>query len=137
MNRCDLRTPPAWMRLLSLLVLSAACVAAWGQNLVQRTFPADALRGTLVVVQPPEARVNGQPARLAPASRIRGENNLIVMSASLVGRELTVNYTVDSLGLVKDVWILRSDEARKTWPTTRREAATWLFDPVANAWAKR
>jgi hypothetical protein len=48
-----------------------------------------------------------------------------------------VNYTVDTLGLVKDVWILTPGEmANRPWPTTTLEAQSWLFDPVAQRWVK-
>lgn len=104
---------------------------------VQRNFPAHALRGTLVVGAPPEATLNGQAARLAPGARIRSQDNLLVLSATLSGANLLVHYTLDPLGLVKDVWILSADEAAKRpWPTTPEEAQSWVFDPIAQIWAK-
>ncbi|GAB4035120.1 MAG: hypothetical protein Fur0014_00630 [Rubrivivax sp.] len=108
--------------------------SAWAQ---QRPFPATALRGELLIEQPPAVRVNGQPARLAPGARIRGENNLIVVSGALAGRKLTVNYTLDLQGLILDVWVLTPEErARQPWPTTPAEAAAWRFDPSAQRWSK-
>lgn len=105
---------------------------------MQRPFPADALRGTLVVGQPPEVAVNGRAARLAPGARIRGQDNMLVMSASIAGRSLAVHYTIDINGDVKDVWILTADElARRPWPTTAEQAARWEFDPVAQTWTPR
>ncbi|PPE69030.1 hypothetical protein IS481_03910 [Caldimonas thermodepolymerans] len=112
-------------------------LAVHAQHLVQRQFPQDTLRGELVVVQPPDVRLNGRPARLSPGARIRGQNNLLVMSGAIVGTPLVVNYTVDNLGQVKDVWVLREDEAKKVWPKTREEAARWSFDPIAQVWVKR
>ena len=112
--------------------LHAACVAQ-----VQRQFPATALRGELVIVTPPEGLLNGEPARLAPGARIRAENNMIELSAGLVGRKLTVNYTLEPLGLLRDVWILRPEEIRmRPWPRTPEEARDWRFDPAAQSWAK-
>ncbi|HEV7914595.1 MAG TPA: hypothetical protein VGP22_12585 [Albitalea sp.] len=103
----------------------------------QRAFPQNALRGAIVIDSPTEVTLNGQPARLAPGLRIRGQNNMLDMSAGLIGQKLLVNYTVDIQGLVKDVWILTADEAaRKPWPTTPAEAQAWSFDPVAQAWTK-
>ena len=85
----------------------------------------------------PAVRINGQPARLAPGARIRGENNLIVLSGALAGRKLPVNYTVDPQGLVLDVWVLSAEErSRQPWPTTPAEAAAWRFDPSAQRWSK-
>jgi hypothetical protein len=118
----------------------AAAVAAFvlpAAAQVQRNFPANALRGELVVVQPPDAVLNGKPARLAPGVRIRGQNNLLVMSGEAIGQKLIVHYTIDTLGLVRDVWILTPQElANKPWPTTPVEASNWRFDPIAQVWSK-
>ena len=104
---------------------------------VQRQFPANALRGELVVTAPPEATLNGTATRLAPGARLRGEDNMLQMSAALVDRKLRVNYTLDLYGLVREVWILRPEEvAMKPWPRTPAEAQAWTFDPVAQTWSK-
>jgi hypothetical protein len=121
-------------------VLVAAAVAAAvlpAAAQVQRNFPADALRGELLVTEAPDAQLNGQPARLSPGVRIRGQNNMLVVSGAASGQTLPVHYTLDTLGLVREVWILRADElANKPWPTTRKEAQTWAFDPAAQKWIK-
>jgi hypothetical protein len=104
---------------------------------VQRAFPQNAMRGALVMGTPPEITLNGQPARLAPGARIRNQNNMLEMSGALVGQRLLVNYTLENGVLVKDVWILRAEEAAvKPWPTTLEELQTWSFDPAAQVWAK-
>ncbi len=127
MTRCVARSVAA-----AALVLGALSAAAQ-----PRSFPADPLRGELQVQQPPEVVLNGQPARLAPGARIRGENNLLVLSGALAGQKLTVHYTVDSYGLLLNVWLLSADErARQPWPRTPAEAASWRFDPVAQTWSK-
>jgi len=103
----------------------------------QRQFPQNALRGALQFVEPPEILLNGQPARLAPGARIRGQNNMLVLSGALSGSKLLVHYTVDIGALVKDVWILTPEEAaKKPWPTTPGEAENWSFDSVAQTWTK-
>ena len=103
-----------------------------------RPFPATALRGALVVTQPPEVLINGVPDRLSPGSRIRGANNMLQMSAALVGQKLLVHYTREPSGLVHDVWILTPDEAaRKPWPTTPEDAQRWEFNPAAQTWTRR
>lgn len=105
---------------------------------VQRNFSDKALRGELVFGTPPEITLNGKPARLAPGARIRDENNLLQMSATLAGRKLVVNYTTELEGSLLDVWILsRSELERKPWPTTEKEAQAWLFDPTAQTWTRR
>jgi len=103
----------------------------------QRTFPQNALRGSFVIVAPPDILLNGLAARLAPGSRIRTQQNMIQMSGTLVGLKLLVNYTIDTSGLVKDVWILTPEEAaRRPWPTTTAEAQAWLFDWQTQTWTK-
>ncbi len=104
---------------------------------VQRNFPQNALRGTITFGTPPQILLNGKPTQLAPGSRIRGENNLLVMSGALVSAKGIVNYTIDQSGLVKDVWILRKEEVTmKPWPETQQQAQTWQFDPAAQTWTK-
>ena len=117
----------------------AAMIIAWPALAdAARPFPAHALRGTLVVLQPPEIALNDKAARLSPGSRIRGENNMLVLSGALVGQKLVVHYTLESHGLVHDVWILTPDElARRPWPATVEEAQRWSFDPGTQVWTPR
>lgn len=128
MNRCAMTL---------LVALSAWALLPAAQAQVTRSFPQNALRGEIVVVQPPEVLLNGQAARLAPGARLRDMNNMIQVSGALVGAKLVVNYTVDTSGLVKDVWVLQPGEiARRPWPRTPLEAQAWLFDPAAQTWTK-
>jgi len=104
---------------------------------LQRFFPATALRGELQFGQPPEVLLNGQSARLSPGTRIWNETNMLTMSGALIGQKRIVHYTIDPLGTVKDVWLLRADElARKPWPVTTAQAQSWRFDPAAQTWTK-
>lgn len=117
----------------------ALCLLLAGSAFAQvpRSFPATALRGEITVLQPPEITLNGVAARLSPGSRIRGPNNLLVMSGAIVGQPLLVHYTLDDLGLVHLVWVLTDAEAaRKPWPVTLQQQKTWAFDPAAQAWTK-
>jgi hypothetical protein len=117
--------------------LVAACFVAPAAAQVQRAFPQNALRGALVIGVAPDIQLNGQPARLAPGSRIRDANNMAVVPSGLTGGRYLVNYTVDTSGLVKEVWVLRPDEAAvRPWPTTTAEAQSWRFDPVGQVWVK-
>lgn len=114
MNRCPLALPRR--RLLASLLLVGASTT-FAQSLPPRQFPAQALRGTLVVQQPPVITMDGAPARFSPGSRIREPNNMFVLSAALIDREkMTVNYTLEANGLVHDVWILTEAEARLKRP---------------------
>ena len=118
------------------LTLAVSSLAAQAQT--HRFFPANALRGELVITQFPDATMNGKPARLAPGARVRNDNNLWVPPAGLAGEKLVVHYTVESSGLIMDVWVLNAAElANKPWPTTPAESATWAFNPGNQTWVKR
>ncbi len=115
----------------------ALAVAAPAAAQVKRAFPQNALRGVIAFGLTPEVQVNGVSARLAPGARIRDGNNTVVLPAAVTGGRFVVHYTVDTSGLVKDVWILRPEEmAVQPWPTTREQAQTWTFDPVGQFWTK-
>lgn len=77
-----------------------------------RVFPSWASRAVMAVTQPPLITLNGTEARLSPGGRIFGDNNKIVLSASLVGQEFVVNFTRWPDGLIRDVWILTDDERK-------------------------
>ncbi|HSC62245.1 MAG TPA: hypothetical protein VLD35_01320 [Caldimonas sp.] len=118
-------------------VTAAFCLSAPAAAQVQRAFPQNALRGSIVIGVAPEIQLNGADARLAPGARIRDTNNMAVVPSGLIGGRYLVNYSVDSSGLVKEVWILRPEEAAvRPWPTTPAEAQAWLFDPVGQVWIK-
>lgn len=124
MNRCHLsgETPrplaPFLFRVVQQLLSMLACVTGLGLgNLsqaqgTQRSFPPEALRGRLLITQPPDVTLNGHPARLSPGARIRGHNNLLLLSGSLAGKEQLVNYTRESNGLIHEIWILSEAEAQ-------------------------
>lgn len=121
----------------TLLLLAALGLAAAAANAqMQRNFPAESLRGTLAVANPPEAVLNGAPVRLAPGARIRGQNNMLATTGAFAGQSFVVNYTIDMQGQIKDVWVLTNDEIAKLWPTTREQAAGWRFDAVTQTWAR-
>ena len=118
-----------------LAAIAATALPAHAQLL--RNFPAAALRGDLRVTQPPDALLNNRPARLAPGVRIRGADNMVVLSGAVVGVPLPVHYTLDSTGLVLDVWVLTPAEAaRKPWPVTPEQAQSWRFNPDAQTWTR-
>lgn len=106
MNRCP-TTISALAALLISLPLSAQAQSG------TRDFPAKALRGTLVVVQPPNVTMDGRETRLSPGARIHNTNNALVRSSSLLNQELVVNYTVDLRDQIHNVWILTEAEAKE------------------------
>jgi hypothetical protein len=102
-----------------------------------RNFPATALRGEVVITQPPDLLLNQMPARLAPGARIRGMDNMMLMSGAAVNQRMLVHYTRDLHGHLLDVWVLTPAEmARKPWPTTPQEAAAWSFNPDTQVWSR-
>jgi hypothetical protein len=119
------------------MVAAAAVFSAGVVAQVQRNFPANALRGELTIGQAPEVMLNGEAARLAPGARVRGQDNMVQMSGSLSGSRLVVNYTIDGAGQVKDVWILRPEEAAvRPWPRTPEQAQAWQFDVGTQTWTR-
>jgi hypothetical protein len=79
-----------------------------------REFPAGVTRGQLSVGMPPDVTLNGRPARLSPGARIRGTNNMLLMSGGLAGQTFPVVYLRDASGALREVWVLSDAEARDT-----------------------
>lgn len=127
MNRCPVSPSSAGARRrAALLALGLAVAALSAPTLAQnqpRMFPAKALRGTLVVTQPPLVTLDGKAAQLSPGARIRGTNNMLLLSGGLVNQTLTVNYTLEAHGMVHDVWILTEAEAAEKRHTAASAAA--------------
>lgn len=139
MHRCAARAPSTGAsRRLALSLLGAcsllAALPAGAQH--ARRFPRKALRGEIRFGDHPGLLLNGQPARLSPASRVRDMANMIAMPAALAGNRVIAHYTADSMGLVHEVWILTPDEIAKLWPRTPQEAATWAFDEASQTWSR-
>jgi hypothetical protein len=121
MNRCNAYVPhPPNRRQLLLGILTASLLGLSAQVSAQinaRPFPPNAERGVMVVTYPPIIQMNGKLDRLSPGSRIRGQNNLLQLSGSLVGQNLLVNFVRNPTGEVHDVWILTEAEAALRLPT--------------------
>ena len=121
----------------ALIAATFAVCASAAVAQAPRNFPATALRGEIVVTAPPELLLNKRPARLAPGARIRTVDNMLVMSGAAVSQRLVVNYTLDLQGQLLEVWILNPAElARKPWPSTPQEAASWRFEADTQSWSK-
>lgn len=119
------------------MMLSLAPTAASAQAPAHRSFPATALRAKMTVVAPPIVVINGDERRLSPGSRIRGQDNLFVLSGALVGQTYTVHYTLDAYGQLADVWVLNITELANTpWPSTPAQAQSWAFDPPSQTWSR-
>jgi hypothetical protein len=117
MNRClSLPTPrhAAW-RIGLIATLLCLCTATFAQQKV-RPFPPTAQRGEMQITKPPEMLIDGKHERLSPGARIRGANNMVVMSGATIGQTLTINYVRESHGLIHEVWILNAAEAQAPLP---------------------
>jgi hypothetical protein len=103
-----------------------------------RTFPQNTLRGTIAFAEDGTIALNGRATTLSPGSRVRDEQNMIVLPAALVGTRRLVHYTLDLGGpQVRDVWVLRPDEAAiRPWPATLEQANTWTYDATTATWIK-
>jgi hypothetical protein len=112
MNRCTTAQRNLRVGLTTLILCTSLgeFAPAFAQETV-RQFPAAARRATLEVTTPPNLLLNGLPERLSPGARIKGPNNLLVLSGNLVGQRVLVNYLRDPQGLVHEVWILNEAEA--------------------------
>jgi hypothetical protein len=121
----------------AIAAIAFCTVATSASAQIARNFTRDTLRGDLVLGIAPEASLNGKPARLSPGARIHGTNQMLVLPGTIVGQKFKVHYLQDNDGLIREVWILRPDEAAKQpWPATRQEAQTWGFDYNAQRWTK-
>ena len=116
MTRCTSHHPApsnATFKIAACALLTGAAVLFSTQTSAQqvRDFPVTALRGKLVVQAPPQITLDGKPDQLSPGARIRNPQNMLVMSATLTGQPLVVNYTRESNGMVHEVWVLTPQEA--------------------------
>jgi hypothetical protein len=120
MNRCNAFSQQASSRRWFLFTALAGALAAHStfsvaQNTV-RPFPPNTERGMLVVTYPPIVQLNGKPDRLSPGARMRGQNNMLILSGSVVGQPLWVNYVRNSTGELHEVWVLTEAEAALKLP---------------------
>jgi len=118
MNRCSVRFTSRRIAMFALAACLSGATAIAHAQFGPRLFPANAQRGTFQVVQPPDVLINDQAERLAPGARIRNINNMLVLSATIVGQRLLVNYVREPGGLIRDVWILTEAEANLPPPSS-------------------
>lgn len=100
---------------LAVFVLSLAAgmlvnLSTASAQMATRQFPPTVKRGIMIVTAPPEIRINGTAMRMSPGVRIRGPNNMLVMSGALIGQQYAVTYLVEAQGMVREVWILSQAE---------------------------
>lgn len=126
MNRCPAtHLSPRLLRHAAVLCL--AVLAGAGAHAQVREFPAAALRGVLQVTMPPVVVLDGKADRLSPGARIRGPADEFVLSASIAGAPLVVNYVREPNGLLHQIWLLTPAEAAIKRPGAIRER-NFLFE---------
>ena len=103
-------------RLIALLLAAALALPALA---IDRPFPANILRGKFTPGYFPDITMDGKARQLSPAARIFDEDNRIEMPAAVRGKDLVVNYTVDSMGNIDRIWILTAEEAAQKVPTAK------------------
>jgi hypothetical protein len=111
MNRCIFAPKSLLAALLALVVVGTLTPAPLVAQDLVRQFPTAAKRATLEVTAPPYVLLNGQTERLSPGARIKSPGNLLVMSGTLVGQQVLVNYLRNAQGELHEVWILSKTEA--------------------------
>lgn len=111
MNRCR------FLRITAAGALALAAFAGPAQaQQGHRLFSEGVQRGTLEVLNPPMVRLNGKPIRVSPASRMRNQDNRIVLLSNFVGQKMVVNYRLDNMGQLGDIWLLTSAERAQVLP---------------------
>ena len=127
---------------LALLVICVGALVSFPHTTLAqsaiRPFPADAKRGVMEVQAGASILINGTATQLSPGARIRGVNNMLVLSGQMIGQKVVVNYTRDTQGSVHQVWVLSSAEARQERPGTE-PTSNVLFEstpPKSNSYFK-
>ena len=92
---------------LTIVLLAGFATLASAQL---RTIPPDAKLGTIKHVQEMNVAIDGVQKRLAPGAQIRDASNRLVLPVSLAAGT-PVKYLLDPDGMVRQVWILSSQEA--------------------------
>jgi hypothetical protein len=113
MNRCTPHIAALMIAFCAGMVSPTAHAQTGDVKPSAREFPKAALRGEMVVKNHPEIVLNGKAERLSPGARIWDANGSLVLSASLVGQPLAVNYVREGGGMIHQVWILNSEELKE------------------------
>ena len=117
MNRCLSLAAPARRRFCAAALACLGLASGAQAHSLARSVPANAQRGVMQVMAPPIIQMNGQTDQLSPGARIRGMNNMLLMSGAIIGQTLLVNYVRNTGGQVHDVWVLTDAEAALKLPT--------------------
>jgi hypothetical protein len=78
-----------------------------------RQFPPNAQRGVMEVLQGQDILIDSKPERLSPGARIRGPQNTLVMTGSIIGERYMVNFVRDAYNNIHQIWVLTELESRQ------------------------
>jgi hypothetical protein len=101
----------ALLRPLLSPLLAAALLSA-GVHAQVRAIPGDAKRGEIRHVENMQVQIDGMPQRLAPGAQIRDASNRVVVPTALPAG-VQVKYLLNEEGMVRQVWILTPEEAKR------------------------
>jgi hypothetical protein len=94
------------------LGISLLCFVAAGAQAQVRNIPEQAKGGAITHLQGMIVSIDGVAVRLAPGAQIRDQDNrLVVPTAVPPGSQ--IKYLLDHEGMVRQVWILRPEEAQQ------------------------
>lgn len=79
-----------------------------------RSFPANALRGSVSFLGQGKVLLNGEAVRAAPGLRVFDARNHLMMQHAFVGKTYTVHYVMErSTRMLHTVWLISEAEAAK------------------------
>ncbi|RYG06322.1 MAG: hypothetical protein EON92_20110, partial [Burkholderiales bacterium] len=122
MKRCTspLNLPALFAAGLALTLLTASAPPAIAQTTqeaeikpVVRKFPKTAERGYLQMLDNMRLVLNDKPGRLSPGARINGPDNQLLFPSRLIDKTVDVKYIRETGGMVKQVWVLNTEEAKE------------------------
>lgn len=110
----------AWAQ-VTILVALALTLAIWlpAGSAWARDFPKDARRGAITAFRHPDIVIGKVTYRMVPATRIRNEQNLIVLPQAMPARR-EVMFQLDFSGNIREMWILTEEEVKVLGPAPKQ-----------------
>ena len=106
-------------RALAILVAVALLSVLLVGSSWARDFPTQAQRGAVTAFNHPVITIGKKAIRLVPATRIRNEQNLIIMPSAMPPKA-EVMYRLDFSGNLQDLWILTPEEVKALGPAPKK-----------------
>lgn len=94
-----------------------------------RSFPANALRGSVSFLGQGKVQLNGEAVRAAPGLRVFDARNHLMMPQAFVGKTYTVHYVIErSTRMLQTVWLISEAEAAKPRAAPGMEVRNFQFE---------